>query len=74
MKKNSRKDYRKKISLAYRILEAKPNAKLALDGLESKSNIAFQSLGSKKEKYLKDIFHKLLKFKNLKETEPTGRK
>ena len=72
LKKNSRKDYRKKISLAYRILEAHPSTTLSVDGLETRLNEAFKALGSKKEKYLKDIFHKLLKFEKFKETEPNG--
>lgn len=71
LKKNSRKDYRKKITLAYRILKHNPAEPLDLNGLEEKLNEAFKSLGSNKPKYLKDIFHKLLAFEKFKLNEPT---
>lgn len=72
LKKNSRKDYRKKITLAYRILKIKPNEIIDLEGLEERLNEAFNALGSKKPKYLKDLFNKLMKFEKFKKTEPIG--
>lgn len=72
LKKNSRKDYKKKIILAYRILKKNPSEPLNLETLEADLLEAFKSLGSQKPKYLKDIFNKLLSFEKFKKTEPTG--
>lgn len=70
LKKTSRADYRKKISLAYRILGLRPTEKLDMDNLSDRLNDAFKLLGSQKEKYLKDIFHKIVAFEKFKSTEP----
>lgn len=70
LKKNSRRDYKKKITLAYRILKHDPSQSLSMDGLEDRLNEAFKQLGSQKPKYLKDIFNKLMAFEKFKKTEP----
>lgn len=70
LKRNSKKDYLKKITIAYRILKIKPNEKIDLLTLPDRFHEAFQFLGSNKEKYRKDIFHKLCKFVEFTDKEP----
>lgn len=72
LKRNSRKDYLKKITLAFRILKIKPGEKIDLETFPERLNAAFQFLGSNKDKYRKDIFHKMVKFINFVNKEPQG--
>lgn len=71
LKKNSRRDYKKKITLGYRILQARPNESLSKDKLAERFEEAYKLLGSQKPKYQKDIFSKIMAFEKFKENEPT---
>ena len=71
LKRNSRRDYKKKITLAYRILKHNPVDSIEAEGLLEKFDEAFKALGSSKPKYQKDIFNKLMAFEKFKKTEPT---
>ena len=72
LKKASRGDYRKKIALAYRILEHNPMVPLDQENLLERLEVSIKKLGSQKPKYVKDIFNKLMAFEKFKETEPKG--
>ena len=72
LKKNSRRDYKKKITLAYRILKHNPAVPLDMNELEKRLNEGFSQLGSQKPKYLKDIFNKLMSFEKFKRNELSG--
>lgn len=70
LKKNSRKDYRKKIALGYRVLKHHPQDNISSEELEAKLFEGFKQLGSQKDKYLKDILHKIVTFEKFKQNEP----
>jgi len=72
LKKNSKKDYLKKITLGYRILNKKIEDPLIEEKLPEELDKAFGQLTSTKEKYRKDIFHKMHKFSRFLKNEPKG--
>ena len=65
LKKNSRRDYKKKITLAYRILKQNPSEPITYEKVEelmARFDDAFKSLGSSKPKYQKEQSLKGIKF------------